>query len=84
MKIAKHLRFAAVVTLAIIQSYTTAASLHDIGKVSIADEILKMLGNVEPKKRSVMRPKYFDSEVAEATQARLDDFRNIAACCLSQ
>lgn len=58
--------------------------LHDIGKVGLADEILKMLGKVEPKERGVMRPKYFDSEVAKVSQAGLDDFRNFAACCRSQ
>ncbi len=54
-EMAKHTHYSAILTPAIIDSYTKAAPLHDIGKVGIPDEILYKPGKFAPEEWAVMQ-----------------------------
>ena len=54
-ELAKHPQHAAALTPTMIDSYTKAAPLHDIGKVGIPDEILYKPGKFEPEEWAVMQ-----------------------------
>jgi putative two-component system response regulator len=54
-ELAQQHHHAAALTPAIIDSYTKAAPLHDIGKVGIPDEILNKPGKFEPEEWAVMQ-----------------------------
>ena len=54
-QLATHSDYAALLTPAIIDSYTKAAPLHDIGKVGIPDHILNKPGKFEPEEWAVMQ-----------------------------
>jgi putative two-component system response regulator len=54
-ELAKKPHHAAALTPAIIDSYTKAAPLHDIGKVGIPDEILNKPGKFEPEEWAIMQ-----------------------------
>jgi putative two-component system response regulator len=54
-EMAKHPHYAAALTPAIVDCYTKAAPLHDIGKVGIPDGILNKPGKYEPEEWAVMQ-----------------------------
>lgn len=54
-ELAKSPQHAAALTPTMIDSYTKAAPLHDIGKVGIPDEILYKPGKFEPEEWAIMK-----------------------------
>lgn len=48
-------KYAAILTPAVIETYTKAATLHDIGKVGIPDQILYKPGRHTPEEWEIMK-----------------------------